>query len=77
MATLETVTFGKTLTASLAHIPSITCVSTQAMIDKTYLKWLDIAKLLNAFPKHIQLVGDMVVFQGPVAIVLPWSPTKK
>jgi hypothetical protein len=72
-----TVTYGKPLVASLSNMPSVVVAFSQAMIDKTYLTWLDVSKLLKAFPEHVKLIGDTVIFQGPVAIVSSMSPTKR
>ena len=47
------------------------------MIDKIYLTWLDVNKLLATFPEHVKLVCDDVIFKGPVAIVSPMSLTKR
>ncbi|HEX2579554.1 MAG TPA: hypothetical protein VHK67_04035 [Rhabdochlamydiaceae bacterium] len=69
---------GQSLIASgVTCIPHHLRVSDQATIDKTHLRWLDICKLLNAFPQHIQLVGETVVFQGPVGIGFPISSTRQ
>lgn len=72
-----TVVYGKPLVASLASMPSVTVAFSQAVIDKTYLTWLDVGKLLTAFPNHVNLSGDTVTFQGPVAIVSSMSPTRR
>ncbi len=72
-----TVIYGKPLVASLANMPAVVVALSEAVIDKTYLTWLDVSKLLKAFPEHVKLVGDTVTFQGPVAIVSSMSPTRR
>jgi hypothetical protein len=76
MTVSGTVTYGKPLVASWANLPSVVVAISQAVIDKTYLTWLDVNKLLTAFPEHVKLVGDTVIFRGPVAIVSSMSPTR-
>jgi hypothetical protein len=73
----RTVTYGKPLVASLASMPDVVVASSQAVIDKIYLTWLDVNKLLTAFPEHVKLVGDAVIFQGPVVIISPMSLTRR
>ena len=70
------VTVGRTVTYGLASLPAVVAFS-EAVIDKTYLTWLDVNKLLTAFPQHVKLVGDAVIFQGPVAILSPKSLTSR
>lgn len=70
------VTYGKPLVASWASMPAVAIAFSQAVIDKTYLTWLDVSKLLTAFPEHVKLVGDSVIFRGPVAIISSMSPTR-
>jgi hypothetical protein len=70
-----TVTYGKPLVDGLASMPSVVVAFSQAVIDKTYLTWLDVSKLLEAFPEHVQVLGDTVTFQGPVAIISSVNPT--
>lgn len=70
------VTYGKPLVESLASMPNIVFALSQAVIDKTYLTWLDVSKLLAAFPEHVKVLGDTVTFQGPVAIVSSMSSTQ-
>lgn len=72
-----TMTYGKPLVASLATMPSVAIAFSQAVIDKTYLTWLDVNKLLIAFPEHVKLVDDTVTFQGPVAIISSLSHTQR
>lgn len=70
-----TVTYGKPLIDSLASMPNIVVAFSKAVIDKTYLTWLDVSKLLVAFPERVEVLGDTVSFQGPVAIISSINPT--
>jgi hypothetical protein len=72
-----TVTYGKPVIDSLASMPAVAIAFSEAVIDKAYLTWLDVSKLLTAFPEHVKLVGDTVTFQGPVAIVSSLSSTQR
>ena len=72
-----TVTYGKPVIDSLASMPSVAIAFSEAVIDKAYLTWLDVSKLLTAFPEHVKVLGDTVTFQGPVAIISSLSPTQR
>lgn len=61
----------------LPSLPPVVVALSEAVIDKAYLKWLDISKLLAAFPEHVKVLGDNVTFQGPVAIVSSMSPMRR
>jgi len=74
---IGTLPYGKPLVASLASMPAVLVAFSQAVIDKTNLTWLDVNKLLTTFPEHVKLVGDTVIFQGPVGIISPISPTRR
>ncbi len=74
---IGTLPYGKPLVASLASMPAVIVAYSQAIIDKSHLTWLDVNKLLTAFPEHVKLVGDAVIFQGPVGIISPISPTRR
>lgn len=58
-------------------LPPVVVALSEAVIDKAYLKWLDISKLLATFPEHVKVLGDNVTFQGPVAIVSSMSPMRR
>lgn len=58
-------------------LPPVVIALSEAVIDKAYLKWLDISKLLATFPEHVKVLGDNVTFQGPVAIVSSMSPIRR
>jgi len=73
----DTVTYGKPASPSSHNLPFVTTAPVQASIDKAYLTWLEISKLLMAFPQRVQLVGDTVVFEGPVTIISPLSITRR
>jgi len=72
-----TLTLEKPLVPGLAIMPIVTSATVQASIDKAYLAWLDLSKLLKAFPERVQLIGDTVVFQGPVTIFPPLGLTRR
>jgi hypothetical protein len=74
MTVCGTVTYAKPLVDSLASMPTVVIAFSQAVIDKTYLTWLDVSKLLIAFPEPVQVLGDTVTFQGPVAIISSVTP---
>jgi hypothetical protein len=61
----------------LPSLPPVVVSLSGAVIDKAYLKWLDISKLLATFPEHVKVLGDNVTFQGPVAIVSSFSPMRR
>ena len=77
MTVSGTVTYGKPLIASLASMPAVVVAFSEAVIDKTYLTWLDVSKLLTTFPEHVKVLGDTVILEGPVAIVSSMSPTRR
>jgi len=70
----ESVMYGKPLVASL---PAVKIYFFEAVLDKAYLAWLDVSKLLEAFPKHVQDLGGRVTVQGPVMIVKSMSSTRR
>jgi hypothetical protein len=72
-----TVTYGKPAFESLAILPGVTVALSEAVIDKAYLTWLDVSKLMATFPQNVKMLGDTVILQGPVAIISSLSPTKR
>jgi hypothetical protein len=58
-------------------MPPVTLALFGAEIDKAYLRWLDVSKLLAAFPQQVKALGDIVTFQGPVAIVTSMGPIRR
>ncbi|HEX2579553.1 MAG TPA: hypothetical protein VHK67_04030 [Rhabdochlamydiaceae bacterium] len=70
-------TIGRNLSYGKSLLPTFIAALHQATIDKSYLTWLDINKLLQAFPQHVNLIGDAVIFKGPVAIVSSISSAER
>ncbi len=55
-----------------SSLPSVVIALSEVVIDKVYLKWLDISKLLATFPEHVKVLGDNVIFQI-VFMMSPWT----
>lgn len=71
------VTYGKPLVDSLAKLPAVVTALSEAVIDKAYLTWLDVNELMAAFPERVKMLGDNVIFQGPVAIISSVNSTQR
>jgi divalent metal cation (Fe/Co/Zn/Cd) transporter len=72
-----TMTYGKPLIESVSTLPAVSVAFFEASIDKAFLAWLDVSKLLIAFPDNVKAMGDTVILQGPVMIVSSMSPTRR
>src|SRR6266849_2460713 len=71
------VIYGKPLVDSVAKLPALVTALSEAVIDKAYLTWVDVNELMAAFPERVKMLGDNVIFQGPVAIISSVNPTQR
>lgn len=71
------VIYGKSLVDSLAKLPTVVAALSEAVIDKAYLTWVNVDELMAAFPERVKMLGDNVIFKGPVAIISSVNPTHR
>ncbi len=71
------VTTGKPLADSLSKLPDLVTALSEAVIDKAYLTWVNVDELMAAFPERVKMLGDNVIFKGPVAIISSVNPTHR
>ena len=49
----------------------------QAVIDKSYLAWVNLEELVKNFPTRVSIVNDTVTLEGPVLIIPVVSALRK